>query len=110
MIAPKGIKGSTLNDVQKDLLLNVIATRLGLMNEQFFVAKMAKVRADIDDTYFGWWGPQGILGAAYFRITGPSIVLEYSPQDGESASSGEGHAHSMYRDPQNDYGSAWIED
>ena len=107
-IVPKGVRGSALTNVQKDLLLNVISARLGFIHEKYFAAKMARVAAGIDDTYFGWWGPQDTPGAAYFRITGPSIVMEYSPQDDGSHSDGEGHAHNMYRDPQNDYGSAWI--
>ena len=104
-LAPEGIKGSNLTDTQKELLLGVIAARLGFMNADDLAAKMATVKAGIDDTHFGWWGPQGVQGAAYFRVTGPSIVLEYAPQDGGSA---PGHAHNIYRNPRNDYGSAWI--
>ena len=103
--APEGIKGSNLADTQKELLLGVIAARLGFMNADDYAAKMATVKAEIDDTYFGWWGPQGVQGAAYFRVTGPSILLEYAPQDGGSAVE---HVHSIYRNPRNDYGSAWI--
>ena len=103
--APEGVKGSSLTDTQKGLLLGVIAARLGFINADDLAAKMASVKAEIDDTYFGWWGPQGVQGAAYFRVTGPSIVLEYAPQDGGSAT---GHAHNIYRNPRNDYGSAWI--
>ena len=103
--APEGVKGSSLTDTQKGLLLGVIAARLGFINADDLAAKMASVKAEIDDTYFGWWGPQGVQGAAYFRVTGPSILLEYAPQDGGSAT---GHAHNIYRNPRNDYGSAWI--
>ena len=105
VLAPEGIKGGDLTDTQKELLLGVIAARLGFINADDLAAKMATVKAEINDTYFGWWGPQDIQGAAYFRVTGPSILLEYAPQDGGSAT---GHAHNMYRNPRNDYGAAWI--
>ena len=105
VVDPEGIKGSSLTDVQKELLLGVVAARLGFMNEDDYAAKMATVAAEIGDTHFAWWGPQAPLGAAYFRVTGPSVVLEYSPQNGDDAA---GHAHSIYRDPSNDYGSGWI--
>ena len=105
IVEPEGIKGSDLTDAQKELLLGVIAARLGFMNEDDYAAKMTTVRAELDDTYFGWWGPEAVLGTAYFRVTGPSLVLEYSPQNGEDRLD---HVHSMYRDPSNDYGSAWI--
>ena len=105
VVEREGIKGSDLTIAQKELLLDVITSRLDFMNDDDFAAKMETVAAEIDDTYFGWWGPQGVPGAAYFRVTGPSLVLEYSPQDGEGPVD---HVHSVYRDPGNDYGSAWI--
>ncbi|WP_172328886.1 DUF3500 domain-containing protein [Mangrovicoccus sp. HB161399] len=106
-VAPEGVKGSTMTPAQRELLVAVIEARLGFMNEDDFAEAMAEVRAGLDKTWFGWWGPQGRLGTAYFRITGPRLVMEYAPQrlGGDYAD----HAHSMYRDPQNDYGTAWIE-
>lgn len=101
----EGIKGRDLTEAQKELLLGVITARLGFMNDDDFAVKMETVAAEIDDTYFGWWGPQGVLGGGYFRVTGPSLVIEYSPQNGEGPPD---HVHSVYRDPGNDYGAAWI--
>ena len=104
-VAPEGIKGSELTVLQRTLLLYVIEARLGFMNDDDYAEKMKAVEAGIEDTYFGWWGRQDVPGAAYFRVTGPSLVLEYAVQNGESPVD---HAHSMYREPDNDYGSAWI--
>lgn len=105
-VVPEGIKGSDLNEAQLALLLDVIAARLGFINADDFAAKMEAVTADLDDTYFGWWGPEGELGAAYFRVTGPSVIIEYAPQDMDGDPTD--HAHNMYRDPSNDYGIKWI--
>ncbi len=107
VVTQEGIKGSSLNNNQKQRLIDLIDTRLGFINDDDRRKKMDTVVAEIDDTYFGWWGSQGTPGFAYFRVTGPSLVIEYAPQDdaGETITN---HAHSMYRNPQNDYGSAWI--
>lgn len=107
VVLPEGVKGSELNDFQKSLLIALIDTRLGFLNEDDNRATMEKVQAELDDTYFAWWGPQDKLGFAYFRVTGPSLVLEYAPQadDGDTVID---HNHRMYRDPVNDYGSAWV--
>lgn len=105
-VAPEGIRGADLTDVQKEALLDLIAVRIGQFNTRDFTAKMETVRADIDDTYFGWWGSVDTFGDAYFRVTGPEIVLEYAPQ-GLGGDLTE-HTHNMYRDPTNDYGTAWI--
>ncbi len=104
-VTPEGIMGSELTAMQKTLLLDVIEARLGFMNSDDFAQKIKAVEAEIDDTYFGWWGRQDVPGAAYFRVTSPSIVLEYAVQNGEDTVD---HVHSMYRDMENDYGSAWI--
>jgi hypothetical protein len=106
-LAAEGVGGASLTAAQQELLLAVVEVRIGLFNAHDAEAKMADVRARIDDTYFGWWGPQGELGAAYFRITGPEIVLEYAPQ--EMGGDPTEHIHNMYRDPTNDYGAAWVD-
>ena len=104
-VAPEGIQGSQLTAMQRTLLLDVIEARLGFLNDDDYAEKMKVVVAEIEDTYFGWWGQQDVLGAAYFRVTSPSLVLEYASQDDEGTAD---HAHSMYRELDNDYGSAWI--
>ena len=106
VLAPEGIKGDDLSDEQKSLLLDIIRARLGFINSDDFSAKSEKIQGQLDDTYFAWWGPVGTLGAAYFRITGPSLVMEYAPQ--QRGGDPTDHAHNIYRDPQNDYGRAWI--
>ena len=41
-------------------------------------------------------------GKAYFRIQGPTVIIEYAPQSlGGDVTM---HLHSIYRDPTNDYG------
>lgn len=106
-IAPEGLRGSSLTGPQKRLLLKLVEARIGQFNARDAAAKMAQTRSEIGDAFFGWWGPEKPFGAAYYRVTAPRLVLEYSPQklgDGDPTE----HAHNMYRDPTNDYGSAWI--
>lgn len=106
-IAPEGVRGSSLTIPQQQLLLDLVEARVGQFNTRDASAKMAQVHGDIANTYFGWWGPERPFGAAYYRVTGPHLVLEYSPQQLGKGDPTE-HAHNMYRDPTNDYGSAWI--
>lgn len=106
VLAPEGVKGSDLDAAQRALLLDLIRARLGFANADDASALMAKAEEGLDETYFGWWGPQGVPGAAYFRVTGPTVVLEYAPQDQDGDPTD--HAHNIYRNPVNDYGTAWI--
>ncbi|MBU6360870.1 MAG: DUF3500 domain-containing protein [Chloroflexi bacterium] len=104
-INPQGIKASELSADQQNLLLELLNTRVGLLNEEDAALKMAEIRTGLNDTYFAWSGPTAVGSASYFRIQGPTVIMEYSPQSmGGDATN---HIHSMYRDPQNDYGAKW---
>jgi hypothetical protein len=101
-LQPEGIKGSSLSATQQALLLDLIATRVNLVNEEDAAVKLKEIKANLENTYFAWSGAVTDGANAYFRVTAPTLILEFSPQSmGGSASN---HTHSMYRDPTNDYG------
>ncbi len=101
-LQPEGVKGSSLSAAQQDLLIALIETRVGLINDEDASVKMKEIKANLANTYFAWRGAVAADGGAYFRVTAPTLVLEFSPQSmGGDASN---HIHSMYRDPTNDYG------
>lgn len=105
-IQPEGLKASTMNANQRAMLLDVIAEWAGIIHQSAAVARMAEIKADLNDTWFAWSGPitatPGKNITAYYRIQGPHLVIEYAPQElgGDPAL----HVHTMYRDPTNDYG------
>jgi hypothetical protein len=86
VIQPEGLKASDMNERHRAMLLDVIS--------------------EWADIYFAWSGPTthelGKNGSAYYRIRGPKLVIEFSPQGvgGDPTM----HVHTMYRDPTNDYG------
>jgi hypothetical protein len=105
-IQPEGIKGSELNENQRAMLLDVISQWAGIVNEAYAKPRMIEIQADLNDTYFAWSGPTthgaGRNGSSYYRIQGPRVVIEFSPQGvgGDPTM----HVHTIYRDPTNDYG------
>jgi hypothetical protein len=103
-LQPEGVKGSSLNAEQQALLLALIETRVGLVNDEDAAVKMTEIKANLANTYFAWSGAQADGGVAYFRVTAPTLVLEFSPQS--MGGTPANHIHSMYRDPTNDYGAA----
>jgi hypothetical protein len=105
-LPPEGLPGAEMTDTQKARLLALIDARLSIiMNTGLRAAKMAEVRASLDRTYFAWSGPTEAPAAAYWRVTGPTVLLEFSPQSlGGDPSN---HLHNMYRDTTNEYGAAW---
>jgi len=105
-IQPEGLKASAMNERQRAMLVDVISEWAGIVHENAAAARMAELKADIDQTWFGWSGPTtatpGSNITAYYRIQGPHLVIEYAPQrlGGDPSL----HVHTMYRDPTNDYG------
>jgi hypothetical protein len=102
-IAPEGLKASAMNEKQRALLLEIISEWAGIINEGAAAARMAELKADLNETQFAWSGDTsfepGSNIAAYYRIQGPHLVIEYAPQHDEPTN----HIHTMYRDPTNDY-------
>jgi hypothetical protein len=105
-IQPEGLKASGMNDKQRAMLIDVMAQWAGIVHESEAATRMAELKAEINETWFAWSGPTtaapGSNIAAYYRVQGPHVVIEYAPQNmGGDPSL---HVHTMYRDPTNDYG------
>ena len=105
VIQPEGILASELDAKQQALLLDVVHEWVGILNDEAAAAKMAEIKANLPETWFAWSGPTTNGSAAYFRIQGPTLLIEYAPQ-GSRGNSGLdlNHIHTIYRDPTNDYG------
>jgi Protein of unknown function (DUF3500) len=101
----EGLPGSEMTDAQKTLFLALIQSRLGILNADNLVVKMLEVQTNLDKTYFAWYGSTASDSAAYYRVIGPTLAIEFAPQSGDGDATN--HLHSMYRDPTNDYGAAW---
>jgi hypothetical protein len=105
-IQPEGLKASAMTDRQRAMLLDLISEWADIIHESAAAARMAELRADINETWFAWSGPTtatpGSNITAYYRVQGPHLVIEYAPQrlGGDPSM----HVHTMYRDPTNDYG------
>jgi hypothetical protein len=105
-IQPEGLKVSAMNERQRAMLIDLISEWASIIHESAAATRMAEIKAGLDETWFAWSGPTTIVPGrnitAYYRIQGPKLVIEYSPQrlGGDPSM----HVHTMYRDPTNDYG------
>ena len=105
-VLPEGVKASDLTPAQRGILLDLIGKYVNIIHDDAAMTKMASIRSNIANptnaTYFSWRGPTTAGSAAYFRVQGPNLFIEYSPQNmGGSAGN---HIHAMYREFKNDYG------
>jgi hypothetical protein len=97
-IQPEGIRAASLTQAQQTMLWELVREWVGIMNDAFAEPRMADIKSAPANVYFAWSGPTANGSAAYFRVQGPTLVIEYAPQGGVD------HIHTIYRDPTNDYG------
>jgi hypothetical protein len=108
-LAPEGLKASAMSAAQQAMLLDLIAQWSGIINGAYAGSRLQEIKAGLADTYFAWSGPTtheaGKNGSAYYRIQGPKLLIEFSPQGvgGDPTM----HVHTIYRDPTNNYGRAF---
>jgi hypothetical protein len=103
VIQPEGILASAMNANQQGMLLDLAHEWVGILNDDAAAERMAEIRANLPKTYFAWSGATTNGGLAYYRIQGPTLVIEYAPQQGDVD-----HIHTIYRDPTNDYGARLV--
>lgn len=107
-IPPAGLSAAQMNAEQKRALVRLIRHYGGLANDAATRRRMDAIESTLDQTYLAWYGPTTPGSAAYFRVTGPMLVIEYAPQ-GKRGGGGASpdHIHGIYRDPTNDYGAQY---
>ena len=88
----------------RSLLLETIGHWVLLQPRENADARMAALEAGLDDLHFAWNGPHeaGDDGYVYYRIQGPTLIIEFSTEEGIAVDGP--HYHTIYRDPTNEYG------
>jgi hypothetical protein len=95
---PKGVPGSELAAEQRAVLRALLGTYFGRVPEA--VSPMAAYDdAALDALHFAWAGPTEPGAPHYYRVQGPRLLIEW-----DNTQRGANHAHSVWRDPDNDFG------
>jgi hypothetical protein len=87
-------------------MLELIGERIGLLNETHARLAMQTAEKDLDRTWFSWQGSTKPGEPGGFRVQGPTVLIEFSPQG--MRGNPTQHVHAMYRDPTNDYGAGMV--
>ena len=63
-------------------------------------SQLARIeKAGFDKLHFAWAGSLDVGKKHYYRIHGPSVLIEYDNSQNDA-----NHIHSMWRDPEHDFG------
>jgi len=104
-----GIGLSELIGPQRELAVQLIMLHVGNMDAGHAQIKLAEVADHWDETRFAWVGDTAPDSVFYYRVHGPTLMIEYDHQtpvalDGPDVPS-RNHVHTVVRTPNgNDYG------
>jgi hypothetical protein len=98
--APRGVLGSDLGVSQRRLLRDIVAAYVSRLPDELADAEMEKyARERIGALSFAWAGGMERAAPHYYRVQGPRLLIEY-----DNAQRDANHAHSVWRDPEGDFG------
>ena len=98
----QGSQARGWSPAQKQALLDLVSLWVGMLPPKNATMRMQEIEARLNDTFFAWYGPTDGGGAIYYRIQSPVLIIEFLTRGPVGASNG--HYHSIYRDPTNEYG------
>ena len=99
-LSPAGVKAATLDPSQRELLMRVIEAYTSVMADDIAAERIAEIReAGLDDIGFAWAGPVERGVPHYYRVQGPTFLIEYDNTQGDG-----NHIHSVWRDFTGDFG------
>jgi hypothetical protein len=100
VLEPKGITMKELKEDQQKLLKEIIAEYVRRARSDFADKELKKIKsAPADKIYFAWAGSTERGQGHYYRVQGPSFLIEY-----DNTQNNANHAHAVWRDLENDFG------
>ncbi len=101
----QGMRGADMTDSQREMMFELSREWVGILNDIHSAPRLEAIRKSLSETYFAWSGPlkhkAGENGESYFRIHGPSLLVEHAPQSNQGGY--KLHVHTVMRDLNNDY-------
>jgi hypothetical protein len=99
-LTPPGVAAADLKAAQRDLLMKTIEAYTAQMADDVAAERLAKIKqAGIEKVTFAWAGPTELGKQHYYRIQGPTFLVEYDNTQNQG-----NHVHSVWRDFAGDFG------
>lgn len=97
---PAGLSASAMDAGQRALLEALVDVYVDRLPDELAAVERAKLeRAGMDAIHFAWAGSERRREGHYYRLQGPSFVVEY-----DNTQDGANHIHAVWRDPDADFG------
>jgi hypothetical protein len=97
---PVGVEVGKMNAKQKELVRKILAEYAGMMSPTLAKDRLSRIdKAGFEKLRFGWAGSIKRGEQHYYRIQGPSVLIEYDNSQGNG-----NHVHAAWRDFNGDFG------
>jgi hypothetical protein len=97
--APAGIAASAMNKEQRQLLMKIVRLYATNLREDLSAEEMKEIRqAGVGKIHFGWAGSIQRGEGHYYRIHGPTFIIEYDNTQNEA-----NHVHAVWHSLTNDF-------
>jgi hypothetical protein len=98
--SPAGIPAADLGAAQRELLARLVEEYARNMRADLADEELRRMRgAGFEHLHFAWAGPIEPGHAHYYRIQGPTALIELDNTQNDA-----NHIHSVWHDPRNDFG------
>ncbi len=104
--APAGLAGADLKAPQRHALRTLAATYANRLVPPLARPALGRLDDHLDSLHFAWAGEEqtGRGHPHYYRLHGPGFLVEL-----DNTQHGANHVHSVWRDPEGDFGAALVE-
>jgi Protein of unknown function (DUF3500) len=100
VLQPQGLPSSRMTGEQRRLLHAIIHEYALRARAEFAQADLREIEAaPTDSLFFAWAGPMELGKGHYYRIQGPTFLIEY-----DNTQNNANHVHAVWRDLANDFG------
>jgi Protein of unknown function (DUF3500) len=97
---PEGLAAAGMLPQQRELLAGLLRQYLGRLPGPLAEIEAARALGDrLEEVHFGWAGSPEPGRPHYYRLQGPRLHVEY-----DNVQNGANHVHSVWRDPEGDFG------
>jgi hypothetical protein len=98
--APTGIAGADMTEDQRHLLMDLVVEYTTRMPSDIADTQLNQIETNgMADIHFAWAGAQKQGEGHYYRLHGPSFLVEY-----DNTQNNANHIHTVWRDLKNDWG------
>ena len=95
-----GLAASKMSDDQKKLLAELLSEYLKNMPSDISGRRRsALTKAGFETIQFAWWGDTEPNQRHYYRVQGPTFLIEYN-----NTQNNANHIHTVWRDSEGDFG------